>query len=115
MIRRPPRSTRTDTLFPDTTLFRAGCGGGCTVTDPETAPGSGLYVIDGNQLPQAPKWVHNVTARFGMPVGEDGEFFVYTDWAYRSEVNFFLYESTEFRGKASLEGDRKSTRLNSSH
>src|SRR3546814_4503212 len=39
-----------------------------------------------------------------MPVGEDGEFFVYTDWAYRSEVNFFLYESTEFRGKASLEG-----------
>src|SRR3546814_3877105 len=23
MIRRPPRSTRTDTLFPDTTLFRS--------------------------------------------------------------------------------------------
>src|SRR3546814_2664251 len=64
----------------------------------------GLYVIDGNQLPQAPKWVHNATARFGMPVGDDGEFFVYTDWAYRSEVDFFLYESTEFRGKASLEG-----------
>src|SRR3546814_12411639 len=27
MIRRPPRSTRTDTLFPYTTLFRAGVGG----------------------------------------------------------------------------------------
>src|SRR3546814_14608471 len=28
MIRRPPRSTRTDTLFPYTTLFRSGlCGG----------------------------------------------------------------------------------------
>src|SRR3546814_13532821 len=26
MIRRPPRSTRTDTLFPYTTLFRAGGG-----------------------------------------------------------------------------------------
>src|SRR3546814_7826333 len=27
MIRRPPRSTRTDTLFPSTTLFRSpGCG-----------------------------------------------------------------------------------------
>src|SRR3546814_18792678 len=26
MIRRPPRSTRTDTLFPDTTLFRSRCG-----------------------------------------------------------------------------------------
>src|SRR3546814_18739098 len=27
MIRRPPRSTRTDTLFPYTTLFRSGVGG----------------------------------------------------------------------------------------
>src|SRR3546814_2886939 len=27
-IRRPPRSTRTDTLFPYTTLFRSGAGGG---------------------------------------------------------------------------------------
>ena len=34
----------------------------------------------------------------------DGEWFVYTDWAYRSEVNFFLYEAEEFRGKALLEG-----------
>src|SRR3546814_18974501 len=28
MIRRPPRTTRTDTLFPYTTLFRAGPDGG---------------------------------------------------------------------------------------
>src|SRR3546814_2506472 len=28
MIRRPPRSTRTDTLFPDTTLFRSQAGRG---------------------------------------------------------------------------------------
>src|SRR3546814_2319396 len=28
MIRRPPRSTRTDTLFPYTTLFRSGPGRG---------------------------------------------------------------------------------------
>src|SRR3546814_3904091 len=28
MIRRPPRATRTDTLFPYTTLFRSECGGG---------------------------------------------------------------------------------------
>src|SRR3546814_1644796 len=27
MIRRPPRSTRTDTLFPYTTLFRSDCTG----------------------------------------------------------------------------------------
>src|SRR3546814_15504022 len=29
MIRRPPRSTRTDTLFPYTTLFRSGLPLGC--------------------------------------------------------------------------------------
>src|SRR3546814_7115188 len=31
MIRRPPRSTRTDTLFPYTTLFRSHARGGCAV------------------------------------------------------------------------------------
>jgi iron complex outermembrane recepter protein len=97
-------SSYNDTEIDDARLAVPGCGGGCTVTDPETAPGSGLYRIDGNPLPQAPKWVHNVTARFGIPVGDGSEFFVYTDWAYRSEVNFFLYESIEFRGKSMLEG-----------
>src|SRR3546814_696065 len=32
MIRRPPRSTRTDTLFPYTTLFRSAAGAADTVT-----------------------------------------------------------------------------------
>ena len=53
-----------------------------------------------------------VTKRYqGVPVVNDvsldigdGEFFVYTDWAYRSKVNFFLYESAEFTGKPLLEG-----------
>src|SRR3546814_5400203 len=34
MIRRPPRSTRTDTLFPYTTLFRSG-GAGATGAGPD--------------------------------------------------------------------------------
>ena len=58
---------------------------------------------DGNPLPQAPEWIANFTLRYGFPVG-NGELFAYTDWAYRSEVNFFLYESTEFTGKELLEG-----------
>src|SRR3546814_5758920 len=37
MIRRPPRSTRTDTLFPYTTLFRSVAGGWPSVVDPEVA------------------------------------------------------------------------------
>src|SRR3546814_1601796 len=35
MIRRPPRSTRTDTLFPYTTLFRSTCTISCITMDAE--------------------------------------------------------------------------------
>src|SRR3546814_11680468 len=35
MIRRPPRSTRTDTLFPYTTLFRSRCSGRFLATSGE--------------------------------------------------------------------------------
>src|SRR3546814_12746333 len=34
MIRRPPRSTRTDTLFPYTTLFRSAFPGSAEIADP---------------------------------------------------------------------------------
>ena len=94
-------SSYNDTEIKDDNLFVPGCGGGCTMTDPLTVDGS---AINGNSLPQAPKWVHNVTARWAMPVGAGGEFYVFTDWAYRSEVNFFLYDSVEFIGKSSVEG-----------
>jgi iron complex outermembrane receptor protein len=66
--------------------------------------GATLARIDGNSLPQAPEWTSNLTARWSMPMGDGGEFYIYTDWAYRSEVNFFLYESKEFRGDSLLEG-----------
>ena len=80
----------------------------CTVTDPIVLVGDPgeevpFAVIDGNQLPQAPEWIANFTLRYGFPVG-NGEVFAYTDWAYRSEVNFFLYDSTEFTGQELLEG-----------
>lgn len=73
----------------------------CTITDPINA--AGRVVINGNPLPQAPKWTLNATARYGVPVG-DGEFFVYTDWSYRTKINFFLYEAAEFSGKPLTEG-----------
>lgn len=92
-----------DTELKDRNLAVSGCGGGCTVTDP-AGPTAGTFLIDGNPLPQAPRWIANVTARYGIPTASGGEWFVYTDWAYRSKVNFFLYESEEFTGKALLEG-----------
>ena len=91
-----------DTEIQDSSLAVFGCGGGCTMRDPAGSV-AGTFLIDGNALPQAPKHVYNVTARYGIPTSH-GEFFAYTDWAYRSKVNFFLYESTEFTGDPLLEG-----------
>ncbi len=94
-----------DTEIDDPNLEIQPCGGGCTVRDPPV-PGSSppTVSIHGNRLPQAPEWIANFTARWGKPVGDDGEFFVFTDWAYRSDVNFFLYESAEFEGQSLFEG-----------
>ncbi|MGH8051193.1 MAG: TonB-dependent receptor [Arenimonas sp.] len=93
-----------DVEIKDPNLLVQVCGGGCTVTDPTVVVGGNILArIDGNRLPQSPKVISNLVARYGVPMGE-GEFFIYTDWSYRSEVNFFLYESKEFKGKALLEG-----------
>ncbi|MBD9367303.1 TonB-dependent receptor [Xanthomonas sp. XNM01] len=94
-------SSYNDTEIQDGTLAVAPCAA-CTVTDPRD--GSGRALIDGNPLPQAPEWVHNLSARYAFTLGEGSELYVLTDWAYRSEVNFFLYESAEFRGRSTLEG-----------
>jgi iron complex outermembrane receptor protein len=88
----------------DPTISVGFCGSNqCTVTDPIV---NGLAVINGNDLPQAPRWVANWTARYGVPVS-GGEVYLYTDWAYRSSINYFLYEAKEFRGRALLEGGLK--------
>src|SRR3546814_19951773 len=47
MLRRPPRATRTDTLFPSTTLFRSRC---------ESRPGPGR---DSRLLSPWPAWIAN--------------------------------------------------------
>ena len=94
-------SSYNDTEIKDSDLAVSVCAQ-CTVTDPLDANGKAL--IDGNQLPQAPKWTHNLTARWGLPLNDGDEFYVYTDWVYRSDVNFFLYDSVEFTGKSLTEG-----------
>ena len=95
------------TKIKDPNLLVAFCAA-CTVTDPQVtvstpAGPAQRAVIDGNPLPQAPKTTLNFTARWSQPT-PDGEWYVFTDWVYRSKVNFFLYESTEFTGKALTEG-----------
>ena len=89
-----------DTKIKDRNLAVAVCAR-CTVTDPRTAAGRAL--IDGNPLPQAPKVTANFTLKYTQPLA-GGDLYVLTDWVYRSKVNFFLYESVEFTGKALTEG-----------
>lgn len=79
----------------------------CTILDPIVVPAApfsaAIVNIDGNSLPQSPEWIANWTVRYAIPVG-DGEVYAYTDWAYRSRINFFLYESVEFQDNSLLEG-----------
>ncbi len=91
-------AVRVDT-FPNVSL--------CTLRDPIVTPAApfsaAIVNINGNSLPQSPKWIANWTARYGVPVG-NGEVYAYTDWAYRSKINFFLYDSVEFQDRNLLEG-----------
>ena len=98
------------TKIRDANLRVDACGSGCTVLDPITAPAnpaigkfSPTVSIDGNSLPQAPRTILNFTAKYTLPLA-GGEMFVLGDVAYRSKINFFLYESTEYTGKALTEG-----------
>ncbi|MBA4175670.1 MAG: TonB-dependent receptor [Leptothrix sp. (in: Bacteria)] len=97
------------TKIKDPGLRVDACGSGCTVKDPITAPinpAIGKFAptvsIDGNPLPQAPKQTLNFTARYSMPI-QGGDLVLLTDVVYRSKINFFLYESTEFTGKSLTE------------
>jgi iron complex outermembrane receptor protein len=98
-----------DTELDDSDLAVQACGGGCTVRDPVVVPPGGpplfppaIVNIDGNRLPQSPEWVFSMMTHFSKPVG-NGEFFIFSDIAYRSEVNFFLYDSVEFEGESLIE------------
>ena len=90
-----------NTSINDPTLAVGVCAQ-CTVLNPKNA--AGLALINGNALPNAPKWIANVTARYGIPAANGGEYFMYTDWTYRSETNVFLYQSAEFTAPPLLEG-----------
>mgnify|MGYP001457333732 CR=1 FL=1 len=91
-----------DTQIKDPALEVAGCGGGCTMTDPVGPNGGRL--VDGNPLPQAPKVTANLTLKYTLPSTAGGEWYVLTDWVYRSKINFFLYDSLEFTGRPLTEG-----------
>jgi iron complex outermembrane receptor protein len=87
----------------DSNLTVEFCAAPCTVLDPIDPLHPSNVFIDGNQLPQAPKWTVSFTAGYEHPVGP-GSLYVYTDWYHRSKVQFFLYRSVEFSDDQLLEG-----------
>src|SRR3546814_3531895 len=122
MIRRPPRSTRTDTLFPYTTLFRSGGGefqgsyrpsikdivsrlgkrNECTSDEQETSDTNGVQcrTLRGCRSGDEVSWCGIIGAGHQWPGG-------------KTYLKFLLGANNE-RFNASQK-DRKSTRLNSSH
>src|SRR3546814_11950543 len=97
MIRRPPRSTRTDTLFPDTTLFRS-----------QVPPRQSLAACgESTHQAQASRPPNPSKRRNTCPELRVESFKV------RNE-SFELRVACPEHCNASM-ADRKSTRLNSSH
>src|SRR3546814_15659366 len=79
MIRRPPRSTRTDTLFPYTTLFRSwrrarGEAGsvscGCGWSGQGADCGGGCQIMGGGAPASQPRLVEHMA--FGVEVAQVG-------------------------------------------
>src|SRR3546814_11169269 len=90
MIRRPPRSTRTDTLFPYTTLFRS-----CGFVPRRSVDGG---VVAPSRRVDAATDLHGDTRRAG-----------------RESAGTALLDRAIALLWPALAPDRKSTRLNSSH
>src|SRR3546814_9213383 len=123
MMRRPPRSTRTDTLFPYTTLFRSGAAaravdhgahhvGGDREADADRAAGARIdRRVDADEAAVEGDQGAARVARIDRRVGLDEE----------AEVGDADLGARQRRDDAAgdrlsdAEGDRKSTRLNSSH
>src|SRR3546814_1428829 len=107
MIRRPPRSTRTDTLFPYTTLFRSAMLGSLPFIavrqqQHEAVGAQPLGLTRGDELVD-----HDLRA-----VGEIAELRFPQDQRFRIGHRIAIFEAEH---AIFAERDRKSTRLNSSH
>src|SRR3546814_7678134 len=136
MIRRPPRSTRTDTLFPYTTLFRSGHASAAAeasslrltlrrvvieafAADAIAAPGLLRQLLDAPLLAVGQVEFEDPVDHHGVALDQHRP---HTAAAHGGDavqhrglvVHQQLAAATRL-GQVLLPGDRKSTRLNSSH
>ena len=73
-------------------------GPACTELNPPNPAVPGTVFVNGNPLPQAPKWTGDFSLRYGIPMGPSGELYLFSDVSWRSEMNFFLDKEVEFTG-----------------
>src|SRR3546814_3755849 len=113
MIRRPPRSTRTDTLFPYTTLFRSAELRRCPrLHDEEQRVRASRQTL----MQEAAKWGYT---RVRLDQSGSAQW-LFASWNAEQAVTREKRCSGKDRGRHGheadqFERDRKSTRLNSSH
>src|SRR3546814_4114102 len=116
MIRRPPRSTRTDTLFPYTTLFRSLSFVVLQPNDDVDAGhlGAGRRRRQAVEMDQFARNVLKAPAAFVVEVVMVGDVGVEVG---TPGLDHHLAQQAGFGElmQAVVDGDRKSTRLNSSH
>src|SRR3546814_7838582 len=128
MIRPPPRSTRTDTLLPYTTLFRSA-GGGLVTVDLNTGDVENYGVELEAMVRPVPAW----TVRGGFTymharITDDSAYVATTgrqlssdrltfqpDWLANISTDYRIEMGGDDEVVLSEGLDRKSTRLNSSH
>src|SRR3546814_5543497 len=113
MIRRPPRSTRTDTLFPYTTLFRSQDGAEFQQGGPATSPaGRGLKSgLHRSGIPAAAGEQRAAAFVAGGPERQQ----VAADVIAILRLVGLGRIGRQRRRRLRVGGDRKSTRLNSSN
>src|SRR3546814_3240589 len=113
MIRRPPRSTRTDTLFPYTTLFRSIPAG--VVAWGWQAHG---WTLIHTRLSDYPLWWWPCSVLLYLLI-HDTWFYWTHRWMHRPALfrrcHAVHHQSRPPTAWTAMSLDRKSTRLNSSH
>jgi len=82
-------------------------GTGCTPTDPVDPNDPSKVMIDGNPFPRTPDTSLSLSLRWGIPVGNSGEVFVFTDWIFQGEAIMPIYESLEYNTDSQYEGGLK--------
>ncbi|SEN55359.1 iron complex outermembrane recepter protein [Sphingomonas gellani] len=80
----------------------------CTVLDPvrrvNTAFGPVFLAnINGNPLPNAPKWTLDATARYDQPLKDGSSLFLAVDGNVQGYTNFVLYKTREFYADGNFE------------